>query len=136
MTFFLNRVLTKEEQPAFFRRSLPNWGDQHTFLTPLTQVMETEPLLHLPISIMNVALLGKKIGMTQVFDDSNRLVPVTVIEAGPCPVTQIKSVETDGYLYKISTKHCFRSKTKYADCRHFVFSKTLRCFSLGTKKPP
>ena len=53
--------------------------------------METEPLLHLPISIMNVALLGKKIGMTQVFDDSNRLVPVTVIEAGPCPVTQIKS---------------------------------------------
>ena len=59
--------------------------------------METEPLLHLPISIMNVALLGKKIGMTQVFDDSNRLVPVTVIEAGPCPVPQIKSVETDGY---------------------------------------
>ena len=59
--------------------------------------METEPLLHLPISIMNVALLGKKIGMTQVFDDNNRLVPVTVIEAGPCPVTQIKSSETDGY---------------------------------------
>ena len=59
--------------------------------------METEPLLHLPISIMNVALLGKKIGMTQVFDDNNRLLPVTVIEAGPCPVTQIKSSETDGY---------------------------------------
>ncbi len=46
---------------------------------------------------MNVALLGKKIGMTQVFDDANRLVPVTVIEAGPCPVTQVKSDETDGY---------------------------------------
>lgn len=46
---------------------------------------------------MNVALLGKKIGMTQVFDDANRLVPVTVIEAGPCPVTQIKSAEKDGY---------------------------------------
>ena len=59
--------------------------------------MGTEPLLHLPISIMNVALLGKKIGMTQVFDDKNRLVPVTVIEAGPCPVTQIKSSEKDGY---------------------------------------
>ena len=43
--------------------------------------METELLLHLPISIMNVALLGKKIGMTQVFDDNNRLLPVTVIEA-------------------------------------------------------
>jgi len=46
---------------------------------------------------MNVALLGKKIGMTQVFDEQNRLVPVTVIEAGPCPVTQVKSDETDGY---------------------------------------
>ena len=46
---------------------------------------------------MKVALLGKKIGMTQVFDENNRLVPVTVIEAGPCPVTQVKSDETDGY---------------------------------------
>lgn len=46
---------------------------------------------------MNVALLGKKIGMTQVFDDANRMIPVTVIEAGPCPVTQVKSDETDGY---------------------------------------
>ena len=46
---------------------------------------------------MNVALLGKKIGMTQVFDEQNRLVPVTVIEAGPCPVTQVKSDATDGY---------------------------------------
>jgi large subunit ribosomal protein L3 len=35
--------------------------------------------------------------MTQVFDDENRLVPVTVIEAGPCPVTQVKSTEKDGY---------------------------------------
>jgi large subunit ribosomal protein L3 len=46
---------------------------------------------------MNVALLGKKIGMTQVFDEENRLIPVTVIEAGPCPVTQVKSMEKDGY---------------------------------------
>ena len=46
---------------------------------------------------MNVALLGKKIGMTQVFDEQNRLIPVTVIEAGPCPVTQIMSIEKDGY---------------------------------------
>ena len=46
---------------------------------------------------MNIALLGKKIGMTQVFDDANRLIPVTVIEAGPCPVTQVKSIEKDGY---------------------------------------
>lgn len=46
---------------------------------------------------MSISLIGKKIGMTQVFDDENRLVPVTVIEAGPCPVTQIKSLEKDGY---------------------------------------
>ena len=46
---------------------------------------------------MNIALLGKKVGMTQVFDEDNRLVPVTVIEAGPCPVVQIKSASTDGY---------------------------------------
>jgi len=35
--------------------------------------------------------------MTQVFDDANRMIPVTVIEAGPCPVTQVKSTEKDGY---------------------------------------
>ena len=42
-------------------------------------------------------ILGKKLGMTQVFDETGRIVPVTVIEAGPCVVTQIKKVETDGY---------------------------------------
>jgi large subunit ribosomal protein L3 len=42
-------------------------------------------------------ILGKKIGMTQVFDDRGEVVPVTVIEAGPCYVAQIKTVERDGY---------------------------------------
>src|ERR1043166_7464549 len=42
-------------------------------------------------------LLGKKIGMTQVYDAQNVLVPVTVVEAGPCPVVQVKTTETDGY---------------------------------------
>jgi len=42
-------------------------------------------------------LIGKKIGMTQVYDSENCLVPVTIIEAGPCPVTQVKTEETDGY---------------------------------------
>jgi large subunit ribosomal protein L3 len=46
---------------------------------------------------MIATLLGKKIGMTQVYDAQNVLVPVTVVEAGPCPVVQIKTVETDGY---------------------------------------
>ena len=43
------------------------------------------------------AILGKKAGMTSVYDDQGRQIPVTVIEAGPCQVLQIKTVETDGY---------------------------------------
>ena len=43
------------------------------------------------------ALIGKKIGMTRIFDDEGAAVPVTVVEAGPCPVLQIKTAETDGY---------------------------------------
>ncbi len=43
------------------------------------------------------AILGKKIGMTQVYDDTGALHPVTVVQAGPCDVLQLKSVETDGY---------------------------------------
>lgn len=42
-------------------------------------------------------LIGKKLGMTQIFDDAGDAVPVTVVEAGPCAVTQIKTDETDGY---------------------------------------
>lgn len=42
-------------------------------------------------------LLGKKVGMTRVYDESGALVPVTVIQAGPCTVTQVKTNETDGY---------------------------------------
>ena len=42
-------------------------------------------------------LLGKKVGMTQVYDESGNLLPVTVIEAGPCAIMQVKTVETDGY---------------------------------------
>ena len=46
---------------------------------------------------MKHQLLGKKIGMTQVYDAENNLVPVTVVQAGPCPVTQVKTIENDGY---------------------------------------
>ncbi|MEF9894381.1 MAG: 50S ribosomal protein L3 [Clostridia bacterium] len=46
---------------------------------------------------MEKAILGKKIGMTQIFLADGRLMPVTVLEAGPCPVTQVKTVKTDGY---------------------------------------
>ncbi len=44
-----------------------------------------------------VGLIGRKLGMTQIFGDSGAVVPVTVIEAGPCPVTQIKTETTHGY---------------------------------------
>ncbi|MDD2597940.1 MAG: 50S ribosomal protein L3 [Kiritimatiellae bacterium] len=42
-------------------------------------------------------LIGKKIGMTQIFDDQGHRIPVTVIEVGPCPVVQVKTTATDGY---------------------------------------
>ncbi len=46
---------------------------------------------------MQKGIIGKKIGMTQIFDANGKVVPVTVVEAGPCPVTQIKTIENDGY---------------------------------------
>jgi large subunit ribosomal protein L3 len=53
------------------------------------------------MSINNIekmsGLIGKKVGMTSIFDEAGKNIPCTVIEAGPCVVTQVKSVETDGY---------------------------------------
>ena len=46
---------------------------------------------------MNKGLIGRKVGMTQIFDESGKVIPVTVIEAGPCVVAQVKTEETDGY---------------------------------------
>ena len=46
---------------------------------------------------MKKGLIGKKVGMTQIFDEKGMIIPVTVIEAGPCVVSQVKTVETDGY---------------------------------------
>lgn len=46
---------------------------------------------------MSVGILGTKLGMTQIFDEAGKSVPVTVVQAGPCTVTQIKTAETDGY---------------------------------------
>src|SRR5205823_5074346 len=46
---------------------------------------------------MTPALLGRKVGMTRVYDDKGAVVPVTVVQAGPCAVTQVKTTETDGY---------------------------------------
>jgi large subunit ribosomal protein L3 len=46
---------------------------------------------------MSIGILGKKLGMSQFFDDEGRAIPVTVIEAGPCRITQLKTDSTDGY---------------------------------------
>lgn len=46
---------------------------------------------------MAIGLLGRKVGMTQLFDESGKVIPVTVIEAGPCDVLQLRTVERDGY---------------------------------------
>ena len=46
---------------------------------------------------MGKAIIGRKVGMTQIFAEDGKVIPVTVIEAGPCPIVQVKTVETDGY---------------------------------------
>jgi len=46
---------------------------------------------------MDKAIIGKKLGMSQVFTPDGKVIPVTVVEAGPCPVVQVKTVENDGY---------------------------------------
>jgi len=46
---------------------------------------------------MKKVIIGKKVGMTQIFDETGKVIPVTVIEAGPCTIAQVKTTETDGY---------------------------------------
>ena len=46
---------------------------------------------------MKKGIIGRKVGMTQIFDENGNVIPVTVIEAGPCVVSQVKTVENDGY---------------------------------------
>ena len=66
-------------------------------------------------------LIGKKVGMTQVFDEKGKVVPVTVIEAGPCVVAQVKSVETDGYnAIQLGFEDVKESKINKAEKGHFA----------------
>ena len=46
---------------------------------------------------MKKGIIGKKLGMTQIFDEKGNVIPVTLIEAGPCTVAQKKTIENDGY---------------------------------------
>jgi large subunit ribosomal protein L3 len=66
---------------------------------------------------MKKAIMGKKLGMTQIFDENRRVVPVTVVEAGPCVVIQIKTVENDGYN---------AIKVGYGDIREKLVNKPMQ----------
>ena len=69
-------------------------------------------------------IIGRKVGMTQVFDDKGRTIPVTVIEAGPCVVAQVKSKETDGYdAVQLGFSDVKDSKLNKAEKGHFSKAK-------------
>lgn len=69
-------------------------------------------------------LIGKKVGMTQIFDETGKVIPVTVIEAGPCLVAQVKSVETDGYnAIQLGYGDVKESKLNKPEKGHFAKAK-------------
>ena len=73
---------------------------------------------------MKKALIGKKVGMTQIFDEKGKVIPVTVIEAGPCLVAQVKSVETDGYnAIQLGFGDVKESKLNKPEKGHFAKAK-------------
>ncbi len=70
---------------------------------------------------MKKTIIGKKIGMTQIFDEEGKVIPVTVIEAGPCVVAQVKSVETDGYnAIQLGFREVKESKVNRPEKGHFA----------------
>lgn len=85
---------------------------------------------------MQKGIIGRKIGMTQLFDDNGNVVPVTVIEAGPCTVVQKKTVETDGYnavqmgFGDVSEKHVTKPAKGHFDKAGVAPKKVLREFRL------
>ena len=70
---------------------------------------------------MKKGIIGKKIGMTQIFDEIGNVIPVTVIEAGPCVVAQIKTVENDGYSsVQLGFEDIIEKKLTKAEKGHFA----------------
>ena len=66
-------------------------------------------------------IIGKKVGMTQIFDEKGKVIPVTVIEAGPCVVSQVKTVETDGYnAIQLGFEDVKESKINKPEKGHFA----------------
>ena len=67
------------------------------------------------------AIIGKKIGMTQIFDETGKVIPVTVIEAGPCTIAQVKTVESDGYnAIQLAYGEVKESKVNKPEKGHFA----------------
>ena len=85
---------------------------------------------------MKKAILGKKLGMTQIFDEKGRVIPVTVIEAGPCTVVQRKTIDCDGYeaiqlgFGEIKEKHLIKPKKGHFTQVDVAPKKHLREFRL------
>ncbi len=83
---------------------------------------------------MTKAIIGKKIGMTQIFDEAGKVVPVTVIEAGPCVVVQKKTTENDGYeavqlgFGDVSPKHVNKPMAGHFKKNDVAFKRTLKEF--------
>ena len=85
---------------------------------------------------MNKGIIGKKIGMTQIFDEVGNVIPVTVIQAGPCVVAQKKTVETDGYnavqlgFEDVKEKHLNKPEKGHFEKAGVAFKKHLKEFRL------
>ena len=73
---------------------------------------------------MNKAIIGRKVGMTQVFDEKGMAIPVTAIEAGPCVVAQVKNTDTDGYnAIQLGFGEIKESKMNKPEKGHFAKAK-------------
>ena len=85
---------------------------------------------------MKKGIIGRKIGMTQIFDEKGNVIPVTVIEAGPCVVAQVKTEETDGYnaiqlgFGEVKDKHINKPETGHFAKAKLANKKHLREFRL------
>lgn len=91
---------------------------------------------------MSIGLIGKKVGMTQLFDENGKVVPVTVIEAGPCPVVQRKTAANDGYEAiqigfwpQLKAKRVTRPMRGHFENAKVAPQKHLREFRLGPAAP-
>ena len=87
---------------------------------------------------MKKAIIGKKVGMTQIFDENGNVIPVTVIEAGPCVVAQVKTVEKEGYnavqlgFGEVKDKHTNKAEKGHFTKNNLTAKKHLREFRLDS----